>query len=299
MLTFQNLYQEAQEGLGDTSAATLVVLKRGLNQALHLFRAAMNREFTTTRRTFTITADQQFYQGPEDMIRGTSVTVTVGTVAYPLTEIVSEQQWRLLNARAGQSSDIPEFFYLRGTDEFGIWPIPSSTLASGGELVYEARQRDLSADNYAIGTIAVTQDSAAIVGTGTVFTASMVGRSFKVDDGSPDGIWYKIASFTDATHMTLENIYEGNTVSGVNYIVGELPDLPEEFHINLVDYALYRGFRRRRDLAIAKEYKQDFDIAVVQAKQMYAMKGSSQLIKPAKIRHSALWTREPDVATGS
>jgi hypothetical protein len=93
--------------------------------------------------------------------------------------------------------------------------------------VYEARLRDLAQDDYSTGSIAVTQDSTAVVGTGTTFTANMVGRSLKVNDGSPDGIWYKIASFTDATHITLENVYEGNAGSGKSYLIGELPDIPE------------------------------------------------------------------------
>lgn len=299
MLTFQNLYQEAQEESGDTSGATLTVLKRGINQGLHKFRAVLNREYTKTRRTFTVTADQQFYQTPEDCIRPTSVTITVGDIAYPLQEIVSESHWRNLNARSNQTSDIPEFFYIRGTDEFGIWPIPSTTLASGGELVYEARARDMSAADYITGTVSVTQDSATVTGLGTTFAASMVGRSFRVDDGSPDGIWYKVASYTDATHITLENVYEGDTGSGKAYIIGEIPEIPEEFHLSLVDHALYRFYRRRRDEALAKSCKQDFEEAVVVAKQTYAMKSSSQLIQPVRVRNSGVFTREPDIATGS
>lgn len=299
MLSFQKLYEEAQEGAVDSSAASLVIIKRGINQGLHRFRALLNREYITQRRTFSLVASQQYYQMPEEAIRPNSLTITVGSIAYPLQFIEDDEQWRLLNARANQTSDIPEFAYVRGQDEIGIWPIPTSNLSSGAELVYEARQRDLSQDDYTTGTVSVTQDSATVTGSGTTFTASMVGRSFKVNDGSPDGLWVRIASFTDATHVVLENVYEGNSGSGKAYIIGEVPDVPEEYQLALVDFALWRYYLRRRDTKIAKDYKDAFDEALALAKTTYSMKTGNQVIRRPVVRHNALFTREPDLATGS
>lgn len=67
---------------------------------------------------------------------------------------------------------------------------------------------------YNAGTIALTNGSAAVVGSGTTFTSIP-------DDGTYgiliDGTVYPIASITDDTNLTLTLQYDGNTVSGLSY----------------------------------------------------------------------------------
>ena len=67
---------------------------------------------------------------------------------------------------------------------------------------------------YTTGTIAVTNGSADIVGTDTVWTEAMVGR--KIRFGS-DNAYYRIKTFTDATHLTLETVYQGTTDADATY----------------------------------------------------------------------------------
>jgi hypothetical protein len=57
------------------------------------------------------------------------------------------------------------------------------------------------------GTLALTNGSNAVVGTGTAFTQSMVGSWIT----APDTKQYQIATFTDATHITLGQAYAGTT----------------------------------------------------------------------------------------
>lgn len=296
MLTFQNIYQEAQEQVEDDSAATLTLLKRGINQGAKKFGAILNRTWRTTEKTFSIVASQQYYQMPEDCIRAKSITVTISSVAYPLKEIADEDIWRQLNERV-ETSSVPEFFYIRGNDEFGIWPIPVASVSSAGLLNYERRMRDMSQADYTTGTITVTANSAAVVGSGTTFTQLMVGRSLRVDDASGDGMWYKIDSYTDATHITLENTYGGLTASGLSYTIGELPDIPEEFHESLVDYACYRYYRRRRDIQLARDMKGAFDEAVVECINDYSSSTSSQYIKPVRPNYGYVHKRRDYTVT--
>jgi len=68
--------------------------------------------------------------------------------------------------------------------------------------------------NYTTGTVAVTNGSPAVVGTGTTFTAGMVGKGFKVGN---DTATYKVATFTDATHITLATNYGGTTNATATY----------------------------------------------------------------------------------
>ena len=292
MLTFQTLYTETQQQVQDSDATSLVLIKRAINVGAKKFGAILNREWRVTYKTFSVTADQQFYQTPEDCIRIKSVTVTIGNIAYPLTEIEDEETWRLLNTRT-QTSSIPEFFFVRGNDEFGIYPTPSATVASAGELAYERRMRDMSQDDYTAGTIAVTNNNAAVVGTGTTFTALMVNRWLKINDASGDGMWYKVSTFTDTTHITLENTFAGSTASGLSYAIGEIPDIPEEFHENLIDYACYRYYLRRKDVTLAGDFKALYTEGLTDCKAMYGSKTTSNYYKKPRIRQGfRYWNRD-------
>lgn len=251
---------------------------------MHKFGAVLNRDWRNVERTFSTVANQQYYQMPEDAIRIKYLYVTVGSTKYPLTEIVDDDTWMELNMRT-QTSSVPEFFYVKGSDQFGIWPVPSSS-SNTGTLAFEVNMRDMTAADYSTGTIAVTAGSAAVVGTGTTFTASMVGRVLFVDPttGTGDGAGYKIASFTDTTHITLENYYAGATAGSTTYLIGQVPDIPDEFHEALIDYAGYRYYRRRRDLNTAKDLKAAFDESLASCQQNYSSKSASQYMRKPRIR---------------
>lgn len=282
MLTFQDIYTEAQAQAQDTSAASAIVIKRGANQGMHKFMAVLNRDWIDQERTFDVKANQQYYQNPEDAIRIKSVVVTVGSVAYPLDEIATDDDWHALNMRT-QTNSFPRFYFVKGSDQYGIWPTPSALLTGGGLLTFEGRARDMSQDDYTTGTVTMVNGSAAVVGSSTVFTANMVGRKLQLTDGSPDGIAYTIAAFTDSTHITLENAYGGLGGAGKTYRIGEVPNIPDEFHEALIDYAMYRYYRRRRDWTIAKDMKSTFDEALVLCEQNYSSKSSSQYYRPPHI----------------
>lgn len=282
MLTFNQIYSEVQAQTQDTdTVGSLPVIKRGINQAMHKFGAILNRDWRVQYRTFSTVANQQFYQMPEDAIRMKSLTVTVGNITYPLTEIVDENAWQELNRRV-QKSTVPEFYFILGADQYGIWPIPSAIATA--TIGFEQNMRDMTADDYSTGTISVTggvSATGAVVGSGTTFTAAMVGRTLFVDPsgGTGDGSGYKISGFTDTTHITLENNYAGATAAGQSYLIGQVPDIPDEFHESLIDYAAYRYYRRRRDLQTAKDLKAAFDEALLLCQQNYSSKSSSQYFR--------------------
>lgn len=58
------------------------------------------------------------------------------------------------------------------------------------------------------GTAAITQDSAAVVGTGTAFTSAMIGSLIKFNG---EETYYEISAVTDTTHLTLKTAYIGTT----------------------------------------------------------------------------------------
>lgn len=276
-LTFEQLYTDTQEEAQDDSAATLLLIKRAINQGMQKFGAALNREWRNQRSTFSLVADQQYYQMPEDCIRPKTIVITIGEVDYTLTEEPDEEKWNLLNANSSnERSSIPEKFRVEGSDLFGIWPVPSDSVSNAGLLRYESRMRKMTQADYTTGSITVANGSAAIVGAGTAFTAAMVGRTLFVEDGGAQaGIAYKIDAFTDATHVTLENYYAGLSGSTLSYRIGEVPDIPEEYHESLIDYALYRVYKRRKDRALYRDSYAAFNQALEECRENYASSTSS------------------------
>lgn len=283
MLSFQNLYEEAAEQVQDSDTTTLTLLKRAINQGAKKFGAVLAREWRTSTATFGLVADQQYYQMPEDAIRLRWLTVTIGGIAYPLTEVPDEDAWRALNVTT-TTSTVPELFYVRGADEFGIFPTPSATVATAGSISYERRMRDMVAADYSTGTISLTTDSATVTGSGTTFTAAMVDRWLHVTTDTGDGIWYKVATFNSSTSLTLENTYGGVTGAGLAYAIGEAPDIPEEFHEALIDYACYRYYRRRKDTGLARDMKASFEESLIECQANYSSKTGSQYFRPIKLR---------------
>lgn len=69
---------------------------------------------------------------------------------------------------------------------------------------------------YATGTVDVTAGSATVTGTGTTFTAAMVGRKFRV---SGDTASYTIKTFSSTTSLILDQLYEGTTATGASYSI--------------------------------------------------------------------------------
>ncbi len=68
---------------------------------------------------------------------------------------------------------------------------------------------------YITGTVAVTNGSATITGTGTEWTTLSTPLSFKLDtDGAPV---YQVGSIGSDTSITLSSNYAGSTASGEDY----------------------------------------------------------------------------------
>jgi len=72
------------------------------------------------------------------------------------------------------------------------------------------------------GTVTVTTGTGAVLGSGTTFTAAMVGKGFKADGHTT---WYRVKTFTDTENIVIEDdlddttsAYTGGTISaGASY----------------------------------------------------------------------------------
>ncbi|WP_241663656.1 phage tail protein [Pseudomonas sp. Sample_14] len=90
---------------------------------------------------------------------------------------------------------------------------------------------------YKTGTVSVTQNSNAVIGTGTAFIAnSRVGDGFR----GPDGRWYEVTNIASNTALSISPNYEGPTAAGGFYAImpvqGYQKDLSDQVRTILNDY---------------------------------------------------------------
>lgn len=276
-MTWQEIYTKARRIAGDVSDDTLTQLKQDLNVGNRRFNAALNNYFNRRSKSASLVADQQYYQLPPDCLRVMGVDfLSSDSRRIPLEQIRSEHHWRTINSNE-QTGNYLAYWFQKGADELGVFPAPSEATSNGLIIYYEPRGFNLSQDDYTTGTVTVTSGSTTITGSGTTFTSSMVGREFKVTDGS-DGYEYKISGQSSATVVTLEEPYIGISGAGKTYNIGEAPLFPSEYHDSLIDYALVRFFELNNNPDRAKYHKDSYRDAVTEAKEKYASSSQSAVI---------------------
>lgn len=186
-------------------------------------------------------ASQQGYTLPFNNKQVINTTVLIGSVLWQPTEVSTRRAFDALNV-IPFVNDFPQYYYIYN-NQLLLWPTPASN-ADPITINYKRRLRDLSVVNYTTGTVTVTNASTAVVGGGTAWTTNMAGRWLNVplttsNATTGDDEWYQIASVTDATHLVLNNQYQGGTATSVasGYTIGEVSILPEDFQ----DLPLYRA----------------------------------------------------------
>lgn len=232
-----------QTNILDTS--TNSILKEYINEGVGTIRTELVNYQTEDTRIFNTRANGQYYHNPPNLFKIANVFITIGGIKYPLTPVDSRDEWVRLNSITFGTNTQPTKFFQR-KDDFGIWPIPQDVYV--GTLTYATKAAFMQYEDYTTGTVTATNESQTITGSGTNFTANMVGRWFRF---TPDGDWYKISGYNSSTSLTLEEAYQGATATGT-YIIGECPDLPDEVHLIASDYACHRYFaeiKRNTELA--------------------------------------------------
>lgn len=217
------------------------------------------QKFNLNERTKTdvTVANQQAYTFPYNYKRLISVSITVGSYKWTPTEITSRAEWDVLNMTV-QTSDSVLYYYVFN-NQVQFFPIPASS-SNTITYSYKVRTRDLSQADYTTGTVAITTGTTVVTGSGTTFVADMVGRWIQVTAPTGDQEWYKIATFTSTTVLGLESAYNGATVAGGAYTIGEVSILPEEFQDLPVTYALRQYYSSRvKDKGIYEMYKNMYD----------------------------------------
>jgi hypothetical protein len=283
MLTFTQSYNRVADIVGvnaPISTQDLTNFKYDINQALRLFKNQTRRYWTRKEVTANIVAGQQYYTMPEDMVRVTEVKANTGNGGYnwPLVQIDSEELWNRYNIIPSSTVLVPQFFFIRGRNEIGLYPQPSQNVTAGLIVSYESRLPDLSLDDVTTTTVTVTNGSNLVTSPSVNFNTNMVNQWFSVTDGT-DGNWYQISAVT-ATQLTLENVYQGPTENTAPCIIASVFDIPEDYHLGMVYYAAYQYYLKRNENENALQYKGLFEDLIQQYREAYSAKTTGVVQKP-------------------
>jgi hypothetical protein len=109
----------------------------------------------------------------------------------------------------------------------------------------------------------------------------MIGRWIQVTSPSGDNQWYEIGTYTSGTEVGLINQYQGATVAGASYTIGEMPILPEDYH----DLPIYRACEiyfttRVPDESRANLFKGLYDTGFAALDAEFGSKSNSVAITP-------------------
>ena len=234
MRSYTDLLQLYQDLTNNTDASNQTLGVTMMNNGVRdILGNRIAWKFLEESVAITTVSSQADYQLPYDYGKTIALESSDGGVFNALKQIKDRDSWNTLNDTSLESDYIRNYYLNSRTVSF--YPVPA-TSSNTINLTYTKRVRDISNADYTTGTVSITNDTATVTGSGTTFTAAMVGRFIKVN---ADGFWYKITAFTSTTVITIEDTYQGTTVSGGAFTIGEMTLLPEEQDIAPVFYAAW------------------------------------------------------------
>jgi hypothetical protein len=281
-----------REDSSNTSA--LAFLKLNMNIGLHKLEADLQNQYFEDIRTGSTVASSNQIPLPENVVRSKALYVTVGSRQYPATEIFDEETWRRIQASSnGATSDVLRYYFVR-KNYIEVFPTPASV--NTYTLIYETESKDLAVEDYTTGTIsALTNGAKAVTGSGTTFTASMVGRFMQI---TSDGEFYEIASYTSATAITLVKSFQGTTIAAGSepFTIGQMPRTPGPTHVIPVYYAAwqyYLGFKP--DDTMERKFKKIYMDEKEWATTTYQKKFSTDVIPDQRSIRQGLYGLNPNL----
>lgn len=271
MKTFSTLLSLYQTATNDTSAPNQTIGAQFINDSIRTIcnlQGGKLRFLESTSNMSTV-ASQETYQIPNKYRKLIDMYIYSGSgsssdTIYAPEMVFDPVRWKtILQYRLGQG-DVPYFTYVENTS-YKIQPIPDST----GQLIVlrgRLQVRDLTIADYTTGTIvSVASGGTALVGSGTVWTADMVGRYIQITETTAanggDGFWYQIGTYTSATSIGLVKPYEGTSISAGSaaYTIGQVPVVPQAYQPAIVYRATALYWQQNNDLTRAKTYWYMYD----------------------------------------
>ena len=266
MLSFTGLRNLFGELSGDATSTNLTLADTLINESIRTIATKRGGKWWWLEGTKDVdtVASQQGYEIPNSIRKLVDLYVTVGTAVYSPEAVEDPARWKeVLQGQLG-TGDTPLFYYRVG-NKILLAPTPAT---AGSTITFRGRLnvRDLNIADYTTGSIvSIANGATAIVGTGTTFTADMVGRFMRITQTSAalggDGLWYEIGSYTSATKIGLLKPYEGTTIAAAtaSYTLGQVPLIPESYQMAPVYRSLALYWTIKENLARARTYWMLYD----------------------------------------
>lgn len=221
--------------------------------------------FLEATKDMATVASQPSYQIPNgfrklmDLYVYSEATASETATIYSPEMIFDPTKWKLIQQYRLGIQDVPYFVYIEN-QKYYLAPTPATTgllIRLRGRL----QTRDLSIVDYTTGTItSIANGGTAVVGSGTTWTADMVGRYIQITETTAanggDGFWYQIGTFTDATHIGLLKPYEGTSIAAGTavYTIGQCSVIPEAYDVGICWRSAAVWWANQGDAARAKAY---------------------------------------------
>lgn len=241
----------------------LANIKQDINQGRAILANSTSRYWTRKQASAQLIANQQYYTLPPDATRVTEVYVNANGLNYPVKQIPSEAIWNMINVIPAITINVPTYYFIRGRNEIGLWPLPSYTAPNALNLSYEPQQH-LSVNDITTGTCTVQNGSTTVTFSENIIQAWYAGMWFQVADRLNES-WFRMSIFDATNQIELDNVYNGVSGGNLNFRLCDMPDFPGDYHIALVYWAAYNFYLKRNRIAIAKEFKNSFE----ELKDMY------------------------------
>lgn len=278
-----------------------------LNTGLMVFKNAARIYWTRKQASAQLILNQQYYQLPPDCVRTTQVYVNANGLNYPVKQIQSEYIWNKINIIPAITINVPTYFFIRGRDEIGLWPIPSYTALSALNVSYEPQLYmglpDLSTigpgstNNSTTATCTVTSGSTTVTFSENVITPDMVGRWFSINNRFNEA-WYQISIYDSTNQIEIGNFYGGTSGQNLSFTIADAPDIPQDYHMGLVYFAAYNFFLKRKDNGLSNQYWDYFNQLLTQYKENYASKTTGNVQSSTDAyRYSIFMIPPPPITT--
>jgi len=227
MYTYAGLLTECAAIASDDTNDNL--FGRLINQTHKHICGSRDWFFTEETHTQTSTAGQQTVTLPVNFRKLITFNVTSGGRKYTPKEVADPVTFDIINT-SGTSvrSDYPNFFHLRGGSLL-LYPALSSASLKLTTIFHKQIKDMIATTDYTTGTVTtLANGGTTVTGSGTTWTAAMVGRYIRI---TSDGEWYKITARASNTSITIEKPYQGTAISAGSeaYTIGELPIVPEAY----------------------------------------------------------------------
>lgn len=213
-------------------------------------------------------ANQDYVYIPNDVRRVMGVRVNVGggstSPIYLPRLLFDSDKWEIVVASRLGTSDVPNFVYQRG-QKLLFYPTPASSGNIVG-IIGRRNLRDITTPDYTAGTVAsITNGSTTVIGTGTVWNASMVGSYIQIAttaaSNGGDGFWYEIANINSTTSLELLKPYQGfNIAAATNaYTIGQITYEPEAYQMAPIYRAIAQFWQFKENFDLADRYWMMYD----------------------------------------